>query len=105
MIIYKDVDLNEDVSLTDEQKQMLEKLENVEPEPTEDCPELTEEQYNQLMHISKMYKKIYERQGILLPLSPKTMQKAKSLGKEYISILSKILENVLNDSELVKMYL
>lgn len=105
MIVYKDIDLDEDVLLTDEQKQMLENLANVEPEPTEDCPELTEEQYNQLMHISKMYRNIYKRQGILLPLSPKTMQKAKSLGKEYVSILSKILENVLNDSELIKAYL
>jgi len=105
MMVYKEIDLDEDVSLTDEEKQMLDSLANVEPEPTEDCPELTEEQYQKLMHIAKIYKKIYQRQGIFLPLSSKAMQKAKSLGKEYVSILSKILENVLNDSELVKAYL
>ena len=105
MIICKEINLDEPSPLTEEQKQMLKNLEDIEPEPSEDCPELTEEQYKQLIHISKMSHLMHKQQSISLPLSPKALKKAKSLGEEYISILSKILEKILDNPELVKTFL
>jgi len=46
-----------------------------------------------------------QKQTVTLRLSGKALNKAKSLGKGYTSILSRILESALEDPELVKHYL
>jgi hypothetical protein len=39
---------------------------------------------------------------VTLRISQKSLRKAKSLGKGYTAVLSRILENALNDDELIK---
>lgn len=46
-----------------------------------------------------------KKQTVTLRLSPQALEKAKSLGKGYTSVLSRILENALNDIELIKQNL
>ena len=46
-----------------------------------------------------------QKQTVTLRLSGQALNKAKSLGKGYTSILSRILESALEDPELVKHYL
>ena len=103
MIIRKEIDLNE--PLTAEQKQMLENLKEKTVQPDEDCPELTAEQLSRLARISEIRRDERRKQTVTLRLSPQALKTAKSLGKGYTSVLSRILENALTDMELIKHYL
>ena len=103
MIIRKEIDFNE--PLTDEQKKMLEELKTRPVTPDEDCPELTAEQLKQFARVSEKNREERRKQTITLRLSPQAIRTAKSLGKGYTSVLSRILENALTDSELIKHYL
>ena len=103
MLIRKEIDLNE--PLTAEQKQMLEALKEKPVQPDEDCPELTDEQLRRLARISEIRRDERRKQTVTLRLSPQAMKTAKSLGKGYTSVLSRILENALTDMELIKHYL
>ena len=103
MIIRKDIDFSE--GLTPEQIQMLEALKDVTPEPDEDSPAFTKEE---LVHFKKMADQKREerrKQSVTLRLSPQSLSKARSLGKGYTSVLSRILENALNDNKLIEQYL
>ena len=103
MIIRKEIDLNK--PLTIEQKEMLEKLKTSPAHPDEDCPELTEEQLDQLVRVSEMRRDERRKQTVTLRLSPQALRTAKSLGKGYTAVLSRILESALTDTELIKHYL
>ena len=52
----------------------------------------------------KMLHKLAERckQTVTLRLSPQALKKAKSLGKGYTSILSRILENALDNPDIIQ---
>lgn len=105
MIIRKEIDLDEDIPLTDEQKQMLENLANIEPEPTEDCPELTPEQLDQMVLASEIDHKKYNKKTVSLRLSPQAICQAKFLDKKYRKVLSKMLENILSNPKLIEICL
>ena len=95
MIIRKEIDFSQ--PLTPEQLKMLEEVEKRPVVPDEDCPELTDEQLNKSYRASQR-----KSQTVTLTLSEQALEKAKSLGSGYTSILSKLLENALNDNELLK---
>ena len=103
MIIRREIDLNE--PLSEEQKHMLEALKTRPVCPDEDCPELTEEQISQLARVSEQRREDRRKQTVTLRLSPQALKTAKSLGKGYTSVLSRILESALTDTELIKHYL
>lgn len=103
MIIRKEIDLNE--PLTEEQKEMLTKMQSQEATPDEDSPELTQEQLDSLVAISKKRREERKKQTVTIRLSPQALKTAKSLGKGYTSVLSRILENTLSDADLIKNYL
>ena len=103
MIIRREIDLNE--PLSEEQKHMLEALKTRPVCPDEDCPELTEEQISQLARVSEQRREDRRKQTVTLRLSPQALKTAKSLGKGYTSVLSRILESALTDAELIKHYL
>ncbi len=103
MMIRREINL--DAPLTEAQKQMLEALKDRPVQPDEDCPELTAEQLSQMVRVSEQRREERKKQTVTLRLSPKALQKAKSLGKGYTSVLSRILENALNDNELIKHFL
>ena len=103
MIIRKEIDLSS--PLNDDQKKMLENLKNRPAVPDEDCPELTDEQLSQMLKVSEQRREERRKQTVTLRLSPQAIRTAKSLGKGYTSVLSRILESALTDSELIKHYL
>ena len=103
MIIRKEIDFNQ--PLTEEQKKMLEELKTRPVQPDEDFPELTEEQLSQMVRVSEMRRDERRKQTVTLRLSPQALRTAKSLGKGYTAVLSRILESALTDTELIKHYL
>ncbi len=103
MTIRKEIDLNKPLSA--EQKQMLEALKERPVHPDEDCPELTSEQLRQMVRVSEMRRDERRKQTVTLRLSPQALRTARSLGKGYTSVLSRILESALTDTELIKHFL
>ena len=99
----KSIDLNK--PLTKKQIKMLEEMEASPVTYDEDCPELSEEELANFRRISETRNEERRKQTVSLRLSPQAMKKAKSLGKGYTSILSRILESALNDNEIIKKHL
>lgn len=92
---------SEDVKrpLTAEQKEMLLALKNAPVIPDEDCPEITPEEFADFKRVSKIRRNERLKQSVTIRLSPQTLEKARSLGKGYTSILGRIIENALSDPE------
>ena len=97
------IDFNKE--LTESQIKELEEAEKASFVPDEDCPELTDEQLRQFRRISEERQEERRKQSVTLRLSPQAVRTAKSLGKGYTSVLSRILESALADSETIKHYL
>lgn len=94
------ISMNELTSeLTQEELLELEAAENRPVVYDEDCPEMTEEMLSQF---KRMNKEERLKQTISLRLSPNTLNKAKSLGKGYTSVLSRLLDLAINDEEMLK---
>lgn len=104
MIIRKEIDFNE--PLTPEQKKMLADMESRTARPDEDCPELTADKLAELAKTAREKRQLAEnKQTVAIRLSPQALATAKSLGKGYTSVLSRILENTLSDAELLRNFL
>ncbi|WP_405379631.1 BrnA antitoxin family protein [Phascolarctobacterium sp.] len=73
--------------------------------PDADCPELTDEQLEQLAEMVRKQKSERVKKVVSLRISPATLEKAQRLGKGYTGVLSRILENALNNPELLKQCL
>lgn len=98
----KKYNLDQNSKLTDEQILELKEA-AMRPFPfDEDCPELTDEELAQFKRISEINKEERRKQSVTLRLSPRALKKAKSLGKGYTSVLSRILETALEDNDLLK---
>ena len=100
-IVRKTIDFS--TKLTDEQLRMLEEAEKAPHVYDEENPPLTREELAQFRRVSDLIKEEREssrKQNVTLRLSPKTIRKAKSLGKGYTSILARIVERVLDNPEL-----
>ena len=103
MTIRKEIDMKK--PLTDEQKQMLEALKTRPITPDEDCPELTDDQLKKLAELAQQRREERNKQTVTLRLFPQALRTARSLGKGYTSVLSRILEGALADGEIIKHYL
>lgn len=90
---------------TEEQQKMLRETEETSIIYDDDCPELTEEELAQFRRISDIRNDERRKQTISLRLSPQAIKKAKSLGKGYTSVLSRMLEADLNNNERIKQFL
>lgn len=101
MIVRKVVDPDSQL-LTDEQKNLLNNPEKKPVEFDADCPELTTEELMEFRRVADIRKEERRKQTVTIRLSPQALSKAKSLGKGYTSILSRILEMALNDNEMIK---
>lgn len=100
MTIRKEIDPNK--PLTPAQTEMLHALATRPVNPDKDCPELTADQLAQFRRISAANREERCKQTITLRLSPQALRRAKSLGKGYTSVLSRILENALENPDIVK---
>ncbi|MCD7957322.1 MAG: BrnA antitoxin family protein [Lachnospiraceae bacterium] len=103
MIIRKNIDVTQEV--TSDQIEMLEAAAKQPVVYDEDSPELTEEELAEFSRISEKRREERRKEVITLRLSPQAVKTAKSLGKGYTSVLSRILENALMDKELIQRYL
>lgn len=103
MTIRKEIDF--DKGLTPEQMKMLAEMEAAPIEFDEDCPELTDEQLKTFKHIMAENRMNRNKQPVTLRLSPQALRVARSLGKGYTSVLSRIIESVLSDEETLKHFL
>ena len=65
----------------------------------------TAEQLAKFRRISDENRAGRRKQSVTLRLSPRAIKKARSLGKGYTSVLSRILESALEDNELIQRYL
>lgn len=100
MVVRKDIDINK--PLTEEEIKMLENAEKMPIVYDEDSPELTDEQFKQFRLVSEMRKEERRKQTVTIRLSSKTLTKAKSLGKGYTSVLSRIIEEAFDDKEFLE---
>ena len=99
-MVVKEIDVNR--KLTKEELRMLEKAENIPIVYDDDSPELSDEELSQFKRISSVRKEERRKQTVTLRLSPRALKKAKSLGKGYTSVLSRILEAALNDNDMIR---
>ena len=90
---------------TSEQIKILENAKKLTVYEDDEYPAFTEEELSKFKRISDEKKIGRQKQTVTLRLSGQALSKAKSLGKGYTSILSRILENALEDPEIVKHYL
>ena len=78
--------------LTAEEMQEIEALEERPIVFDEDCPEMTDE----------MLEQFHGFNTVPINVSPSSMKKAKTFGKNYLGVLSKLLDLAINDPEMVK---
>ena len=90
---------------SEEQIKMLERAEAMPIPADSEYPEFSAEELAQFRRISAARKEERSKQTVTLRLSPQALAKAKSLGKGYTSVLSRILENALNNPETIKQHL
>ncbi len=97
--------LEERGPITQEEIEMLERAKNLPIVFDEDSPELTEEDLKGFRRVSEENRLERNKQTVTLRLSPQALRKAKSLGKGYTSVLSRILEGALSDNDVIRHYL
>ena len=85
-----------------EQIEMLLKAEKLPINAQSEYPEFSEIELMQFKRISDVRKAERQKQTITLRLSPQALEKARSLGKGYTSVLSRILERALDDPDIIK---
>ena len=90
---------------TAKQLSMLSRAAEMELPSDDEYPEFSDEELLQFRRISEHRKLNRQKQTVTLRLSPSALVKAKSLGKGYTSVLSRILESALDNTEIIKRYL
>ena len=100
MIIRKEIDMSK--PLTPEQIKMLEEMDKRPVVPDEDSPAYSKEELIRLKKVAEQKRAEKQSQVVTVRLSDKSMEKAKSLGTNSSSVLSQLLERVLNNDNLLK---
>lgn len=90
---------------TREQKDMLKKAKKTPITYDDDLPQLSAAQLKEFRKISEINREERRKQSVTLRLSPRAIKKARSLGKGYTSVLSRILESALEDNSIIERYL
>ena len=97
--------LEERGAITQEEIEMLERASKMPIVFDEDSPELTREELKEFRRVSAENRQKRNKQTVTLRLSPQALKKARSLGKGYTSVLSRILEGALSDNDVIRHYL
>lgn len=103
MIVRHEFDSPPD--LTEEEKVMLERSKDKPIVYDRYCRKLTDKELSEFRRASEINHERRKRVTLTLRLPKSTVDKAKSLGKGYTSVLSRILEAALNDNEILEKYL
>ncbi len=104
-VATKRVTITKNQKLTPEQLSMMQAAIDAPVIYDEELPKQTAEQLAQFRRLSEIKRAERRKQNVTLRLSSVALEKARSLGKGYTSVLSRILENALNDPELIRKYL
>ena len=88
-------ELRENTQLDEREKQMLEQAKNVPIVFDSDSPELTKEMEDAFRQAR--IEKPYKKEAITLYVSLDTIEKARSLGTDYISILENVLDKAMKE--------
>lgn len=99
----KEIDISK--KATPEQLKMLADAARLPFPKDAEYPEFSEEDLKQFKKISEVRRTERQKQTVTLRLSPQALKKARSLGKGYTSILSRILENALDNPDTIRRYL
>ncbi len=99
----KEIDISK--KATPEQLKMLADAAKLPFPKDAEYPEFSEEDLKQFKKISEVRRTERQKQTVTLRLSPQALKKARSLGKGYTSILSRILENALDNPDTIRRYL
>lgn len=99
-IVKYEIDI--EAPLSEEQKREIREAASHPIEFDEDCPELNSKQISEIKQMLEEKRKAEQKQVISLRIAGKYVEKAKKLGKGYTSILSDVIEHVLDDPELLK---
>ncbi len=100
MLVKKEIDISQ--SPNSEQQKMLEEAQAMPLTYDEDSPALSDAELQQFQHIAEKNRADRRKQTVSLRLSPQALAKAKSLGKGYTSVLSRILEQALQDNDQIR---
>ena len=92
MVRYR---LDGNSKLTEEEKRQLREAEKLPVVYDEDCPELTDEMLKVFTAARKA--KPYKGEQITLRVSGETLEKAKRMGEDYISILENMLDKAVRE--------
>lgn len=84
-------------SLTDEEVEMLKQAAKEEPVIDDDCPSYSIEDMKRLMKVAEDKR---AEKNITLHLSQQAFAEAEALGKEYNSVLSKVVEKLLIEKKI-----
>lgn len=98
--MLKNIDVTK--SPSPEQVAMLEKAAKLTLSANDEYPEFSEADLLQFKRISTERRADRQKQTVTLRLSPQALQKAKSLGKGYTAVLSRILESALDNPDMIK---
>ncbi|SDB12715.1 BrnA antitoxin family protein [Butyrivibrio sp. INlla16] len=90
---------------TKKQTEMIKAAKNLPVTFDEDSPELTPDQLKRFRRISEEKNEDRRKGTVTLRLTPRALRKAKSLGKGYTSVLSRILEDALDDPQVIESHL
>ena len=102
-IMQKNIDISKGPS--QEQIEMLAKAAKISIHDEAESPEFSEIELQQFKKISGERRADRQKQTVTLRLSPQALERARSLGKGYTSVLSRILEKALADPNLIKQNL
>ena len=85
--------------LTAAERAEIQEAASRQPVHDPDSPAMTPEQ---LMQFKRMNREMRTKPTISLRISPATLKKAKSYGKGYTSLLSRLLDEAINDDDLIR---
>lgn len=88
-------ELREGMELSPEEKQALEDAKKLPVVYDEDSPELTEAMEQAFIQARRL--KPYKASPVTLYIAPETLEKAKAMGEDYLSILGGLLERAVNE--------
>lgn len=92
MVTYE---LDENARLTEDEKRMLAAAKELPTVYDEDSPELTDEMEQAFIAARKANP--IQGHRLTLYVSSATMEKAKTMGSDYISVLSKLLDQAVDE--------
>jgi len=94
--------LDTNVKPTEEQIAEIDAASKMPVTYDEDSPEFTDEQYEEFARQALLQREERKRQVVALRLLPRTIEKAKKLGKGYTAILSRMIDLCIDDKELLQ---